>query len=51
MKSRILVTVALLILATGQNAHVRTVSGDQSGDGSNRMADQPQRFINVEELI
>ncbi len=48
MKSRILTTVALLVLAVGQNARVRTVSGDQSGDGSNRIADQIQRFINVD---
>ncbi|HEV8488083.1 MAG TPA: HEAT repeat domain-containing protein [Blastocatellia bacterium] len=48
MKSRILTTVALLILAVAQTAQLRTVRGDQSSGGPNRVADQPQRFINVE---
>ena len=48
MKSRMFTTIALVALAIGQNAHVRTVSGNQSIPGSTRVTGQAQPFINVE---
>lgn len=48
MKSRILTTIALLILALVQGAHVSTLSGAQTSASASRVGDQPQRFINVD---
>jgi HEAT repeat protein len=48
MKSRVFTTAALLALVVGQNAHVRSVSGNQARGGSTRTTVQAQPFINVE---
>src|ERR1051325_8243337 len=48
MKSRILITAALLTFTLAQSAHVSTARGAQPGPSANGAGDQTQRFITVE---
>jgi len=48
MKSRILITAALLTFAIAQSAHISVARGEQTTGNASRVTDQTQRFITVE---